>query len=301
MDGAICHMRWLQKEKTQNTIWKDEMIKYFGDKGISVESLNFISGNMTYEKIWNYIVKQSKDSNDTASHLISTWQDYLSMAKRAKKNINLEKVYKPASIRAAHTDMIAFFAGEDMKKAAAMWGKKYKKVDTVCSELTKYEYKDKKYAIVAPKSILDIVREGTILDHCVHSCDIYYDRMNKRETYLLFLRKAADIDTPWYTLEVEPHGQIRQKRTTGDNQNKDFDEALEFLKKWQRAITKRLSKKDWELGEKSDRLRKEEYKKLRKDGNKIWHGKLAGKLLADVLEVDFMALEEPEQNNQQVV
>lgn len=31
-----------------------------------------------------------------------------------------------------------------------------------------------------------------------------------------------------------------------------------------------------------------EYKKLRKDGNKIWHGKLAGKLLVDVLEADFM-------------
>ena len=32
----------------------------------------------------------------------------------------------------------------------------------------------------------------------------------------------------------------------------------------------------------------EEYKQLRKDEKKVWHGKLAGKLLADVLEADFM-------------
>jgi len=29
---------------------------------------------------------------------------------------------------------------------------------------------------------------------------------------------------------------------------------------------------------------------LRKNGNQVWHGRLAGKLLVDVLEADFMAV-----------
>ena len=93
---------------------------------------------------------------------------------------------------------------------------------------------------------------------------------------------------PWYTLEVEPSGNIRQKRTTGDNQNPDFDKALGFLKKWQKFFKKQLTEEEKELGKKADKLRKENYAELRKNGNKVWHGKLAGQLLADVLEADFM-------------
>mgnify|MGYP000255075911 FL=1 len=41
-------------------------------------------------------------------------------------------------------------------------------------------------------------------------------------------------------------------------------------------------------GIKADKKRKEEYKKLREEQKKVWRGKLAGQLLADVLEADFM-------------
>ena len=64
--------------------------------------------------------------------------------------------------------------------------------------------------------------------------------------------------------------------------------AVNFLKKWQQYFKKQLTAEEKELGRKSDKLRKENYKKLRKDGNRIWHGKLQGQLLADVLEADFM-------------
>lgn len=66
---------------------------------------------------------------------------------------------------------------------------------------------------------------------------------------------------------------------------------MSFIREWQKAIKKRLSKKDIELQSKSAVLREEEFKELRKNGNKIWHGVLAGKLLVDVLEADFMDVE----------
>ena len=175
-----------------------------------------------------------------------------------------------------------------LKKTAKDIEKKWPKVKEQLPKLEKYEFTSGAYTILAPKSVLDIVTEGTILKHCVHTCDYYFSRITDDESYLFFLRKTEHPDVPWYTLEVEPSGNIRQKRTTGDNQNEDFKEALPFLKKWQKHFKKQLTEEEKLLGEKADELRRENYKNLRKNGNKVWHGRLAGKLLADVLEADFM-------------
>ena len=84
----------------------------------------------------------------------------------------------------------------------------------------------------------------------------------------------------------------RQKRTTGDNQNPDLEEALPFLKRFMAAFKKKMTAEERRQGETANEKRIQEYRELRKNGNRIWHGKLAGQLLADVLEADFMGLEE---------
>ena len=50
----------------------------------------------------------------------------------------------------------------------------------------------------------------------------------------------------------------------------------------------RLSEEDKALAKKSADARKKNYTQLRKDKKVVWHGKLQGKLLADVLEGDLM-------------
>ena len=104
----------------------------------------------------------------------------------------------------------------------------------------------------------------------------------------MFLRKAEEPYRPYYTLEVEPDGTIRQKRTVGDRQNKDLEDAVVFLRKWQKELQKRLTREDRRLAQKSSRLRLEEFQELREKKARIWHGHLQGKLLADVLEADLM-------------
>ena len=49
-----------------------------------------------------------------------------------------------------------------------------------------------------------------------------------------------------------------------------------------------MSEEDKLLGIKAEKRRQERYSNLRKDEAKIWHGKLAGKLLVDVLEADLI-------------
>lgn len=79
----------------------------------------------------------------------------------------------------------------------------------ICQSLQeKYAYGNKKYQIVVPKGVADILAEGKILCHCVarNQNDVYWDRISRHETYLLSCERRTAPHVPYYTLEVEPDG-----------------------------------------------------------------------------------------------
>ena len=290
MDCAgITELKWMQLEKLSDTIWPDQMINDFGMANIKPRDLQFLPHKcMTVVQIWNYMKKQEKLSGTGMGTLLGTWDDYLSMAGSMKMDVHNSMIFKPKNLKDAHDELVIIKNTEGMEKEAKKLEKKFPKVNAQLAKLKKFEYRNGKFQIIAPQKVLDIVREGRILQHCVHTCDYYFSRITSDESYLFFLRKSDRPDMPWYTLEVEPSGNIRQKRTTGDRQNKDFEEAIEFLKKWQKHFRRQLTKKEKALGVKADEMRKKNYKKLREEAKRVWHGPLAGQLLADVLEADFM-------------
>lgn len=288
INGNVTALRWMQEEKRINTRWPDDLIKDFSEENIKPIELEFIPVKIGIVQIHNYVKKQAKIMNESIAQVVITWRDYLYMAKDLKMNTKLEQIYKPKDLKIAHDELIILKNTKNIEKEAAVIVKKFPKVEEQLKKLQKFEYKKGDFEIVAPKKVVDIVKEGRILKHCVHTCDYYFSRIQTDESYLFFLRHSNHRDMPWYTLEVEPSGNIRQKRTTGDNQNADFDTAREFLNDWQKYFKKQLTKEEQELGEKANLLRKKNYEELRKNGNRIWHGKLAGQLLADVLEKDFM-------------
>lgn len=288
MDGGICSLRWMQLEKKKNTIWPDAIIEEFGYCEVNVKDFSFLSQPAKVKKCYNYLKKQSEICNDSLKQTLTTWQDYINMAKQFKMDTSKSQIEWPKNLKLAHDELILMKNKQGIKKQAEELEKKWPKVNEQLEKLQKFEFAEGGYQIIAPKNLGDIVLEGVTLRHCVHTCDYYFDRIQRDESYLLFLRKSSSPDMPWYTLEVEPSGNIRQKRTTGDNQNADFNEAVPFLKKWQEHFKKIMTEEERELGKKADELRKANYAELRKNQNKIWHGRLAGKLLADVLEQDFM-------------
>lgn len=289
MDANVQTLRWMQYEKKANTIWPDEMIKDFGEAEFRTSAFNFLHTPISFVKCHNYLKKQAAMMDETIEQTLITWRDYINMADQLKMNTKCDQIARPKDLKFSHDEAILLKESKGLEKTAKEIEKKWPKVNEQLPKLKKFEYTQGEYTIVAPRNVLDIVTEGTILKHCVHTCDYYFSRIQTDESYLFFLRHSKQPEMPWYTLEVEPSGNIRQKRTTGDNQNPDFQKAVPFLKKWQKHFQKQLTEEEKQLGEKADELRKENYESLRKNGNKVWHGKLAGKLLADVLEADFMA------------
>lgn len=287
-NGGKFYYLWLLQEKMDNTIYEDSFIEEMEKNQIFPRDFDRIPLEISCRKKYNYILRQ--DPKDLHGAL-TQWRDYLVMAEKLKMDISNGKLAMPKNLYIAHNELVNIIERGKIGDQVKGLKKKYKNLVNTIKTLTKYEYSGEKFCIVAPTKIDDIILEGISLGHCVHTCEYYWQRMDIKETYILFLRRADTPTVPWYTLEVEPSGNIRQKRTTGDKQNRDLKAANAFLKEWQKVIQKRLSKEDKVLAKKSDEKRREEYKDLRANGNRVWHGVLKGKLLADVLENDFMPVD----------
>lgn len=294
LNGGRSMLKWFQHEKVNNKQYPDECIKYFSDRSVEPKELSFILDRMTVVKACNYLKKQEKYyPGKSLSVIISNWEDYLKMAKRLKMDVTKELFYKPKNINEAHARVIELMEENGLSIKAGEIADKYPKVEEILAELKeKYSYQDKKFTIIIPERIEDMLNESNALSLCMDRDDRYYERISIRETYIAFLRKQSEPEQPWYVIEFEPNGTLRQESTVGDNKNKDFDEAIPFIKKWQRELSKRITQKDRELAKKSVELRLKEFEQLRKDKNQIRRGPLQGKLLIDVLEQRLMEVEE---------
>lgn len=251
--------------------------------------VQFIADRMSMVQVYNYVRRQMPSFRRNSHEVLRTWEDYLSMAKKLHMDVYDEIVYRTRKLRRRHDDLVLKCQEKDIELQAEEMEEKFPHVNAICQEIkTKYEYADADYMVVVPSGILDIITEGRALHHCVGSSDRYWDRIERRESFVMFLRKTDDPFHAYYTLEVEPDGTVRQKRTEYDRQKKDIEQATEFLQKWQRVVTARLTESDKALAAESRVLREKEFIQLKKDRVIIHTGHLAGKLLVDVLMADLM-------------
>ena len=119
----------------------------------------------------------------------------------------------------------------------------------------------------------------------------YFERIAKRESYIFFMRRKADPNTPWYTLEVEPGGTVRQKRSYNNDQYADLEDAKPFIAEWQQVVQGRMTAAEIDFARQSKEIRAQEFAELKENGNIIRTGANAGKLLVDELMHDLMEVE----------
>ncbi len=289
---------------------------------ISVNAIAKKEEKTAYDAL-KYFEKISRDSvgachhcpGITAKEAYELWADYIEMLKvtnpRFKKVPLLPKNVPlfPHDLKRRHDELLKEKRRQERKqkqldkakqaeeqknyiKSLVEKYKKFKKVTKICKGITeKYTYTDGEFSIIVPQSLQQIIEESVDLSMCIHRVENgrYFDRIQRQETYILFLRRNSDIDIPYYILEVEPNGTIQQKRTTNDAQyEEDIKAFTPFLRKWQAEIQSRLTKSDFELAKRSKELREENFADLRKTKKTINFGDNRGELLVDVLEKDLL-------------
>lgn len=288
-NGGLIYLEWLRDEKTKDTVYDDRTIQWLDAQNIRPDMLDFISDRMSVQQIKNYLCRQMSENSMTSRDVIQTWSDYLGMTERLKMNTSDPIVYRAKKLRQRHDELVKEVDDKERALRAVEISKKYPNIEAVLRKIkSKYEYEDETYSIIIPGKIEDILAEGAALHHCIDKTDRYFDRINVQESYLMFLRRTAEKDKPYYTLEVEPNGTVRQKRTEFDRQNPDIEDAKMFLRKWQKIISKRLSSEDIKLASKSKKLRNEEFEELERTNARIRNGTLQGHLLVTVLREDLM-------------
>lgn len=289
-NGGMNELAWLRLEKEQNGILPDTLIDWMIRYGIFPSDIRFILDRMSVLQVKNYLERQSEESGETVKDLLTTWEDYLIMAKRSQMDVTDPIIYRARYLVRRHNELAQSAGDVGMLRQAEKLEEAYPLLPQVYGELKKYEYADQQYTIIAPGRTEDILTEGEKLRHCIHRNDRYFERMNNRESYILFLRRTDDAVTPYYTLEVEPNGTVRQKRTLYNRQMEDIKEAERFLQKWQKQLHRKLRREDFELAQRSKVLRVQEMEELRKNKVRL-NGNFQGRLLADVLAEDLMEAE----------
>lgn len=287
--GGGAFLQWLQFENQARTPISDFVIQWMCKESIQPQQLQFIADRMHYEQIQHYLSRQMHELNLSSSRVIELWKDYLSMATRFGYDTNDPIVYRVRKLLQRHDELAARGEEKQLTLRAGELLQTYPHIEQNLQAIReKFAFTGKQFQIQVPDKLEDIFMDSRKLCHCIANSDVYWERMERRESYLLFLRKTAEPDTPYYTVEAEPGGTVRQVRTQYNRQNDDIGEVRAFLKIWQKQLAKQLTQKDKQLAADSHELRIKELVQLRNDQVTIHTGDLAGRLLVDVLTEDLM-------------
>lgn len=258
MQGGIIALKWLQLEQNSGYKVKDETIQFFSNNAIEPDDIEPLLEHLSIEKIKNHLRKQDELPRKSLEY----WLDYMDMASKLGYDLNDEIVYKPKDIKYRHDELVDMINRADAKEEVQRIEEEFKDIRSVIRKTKKiYEYSNEKYVFVMPDSVEDIIAEGKNLHLCVSTTDRYFERINYEETYIGFVRDIKHPDISYYTIEFEPNGTVRQKRSEY-NRQPNLPEITEFLKEWQKHI--KVNKELKQKQKKSEILRIEGMKELRK-------------------------------------
>lgn len=181
-------------------------------------------------KIDNYAQRKANRIND--------WIDYLEDVVNPESgcDINDSSVIFPKDLQAAHEDVIKRIT---ITHSAMIDSK----IESRAEKLKKYAFDDGNYTVIPPHSAAEIISEGKILSHCVGR---YVEKHATGKTTILFVRKADEPETPFYTMEISlPEKRIVQCRGYKNNSagNPKPPEMKNFEREYIRHI-KRIERKE---------------------------------------------------------
>lgn len=293
--GGNDMVRWMQYSDETGKKISRETVQWMTANRIRPEDIRELEEYMSPQQIMNYIIRQQAEqySGKKPKEVLEEYKDYINMCEACSKNMKDEMVYRPRELKRRHDEVVVDRQQmqilreldtntEAKEKYAEEMRQKFPKAEGILKEIkSRYEYENEEYKILVPDTLIDIVKEGRALHHCAGSSERYFDRIESRETYICFLRRQEAPGIPFYTIEVEPGGTIRQHRSYLDEEP-GIEQIREFLKEWQKVIRKRLTEEDKKLAKISKIKREANIEELKaKNNTRVLQG-----LAEDFLEAE---------------
>lgn len=269
MNGGSLMVEWMRWSEQENVRISDKVLFWLDENKLQQWEMKAILRRMSPEKAMNYIERQCRESykGKKAREVVSQYADYLNMCERLKKDTSDEMIYRPRELKRRHDEAVREIQEREAEITANEYAARFPGVEEVMQEIReKYEYASAQYIITVPRRCVDIVMEGRALHHCAGSSDRYFDRIKQHETYICFLRRAEEPDKPFYTIEVEPGGTIRQHRGYLDEEP-EIEKIRPFLREWQQVLKRRMSEEDRKRARISAVKREENIEELKAKNN----------------------------------
>lgn len=205
--------------------------KYFVDKqkmsSIKLSRISYFEKfkdyNLNTRRFVDYILFDLYKQGASGG-VLDTYIDYLNMS---KEYYGYVKEKYPKALRTEH-DILALKIAEKRKI-----GENSNDFERVMNECENFAYQTPldKFIIKMPKVAMDLVDEGTQLNHCVAS---YVNKVVTGDCVVVFMREKENPDESYLTIEILPDRSVSQ--IEGLNKRHDLtDKEQEFIKKWAKA------------------------------------------------------------------
>lgn len=247
MDGGRYALELLQMEQRDGVKITQENLEFAETHKTTIDDLQIERTRMTANRALNYIRRQIERNGQSYKSICQFYNDYLNMAEQRGADITDDIIRAdPRMIERHMTYLEELNRAKDEKRIREL-RKEFPNIEkdyVENAEMMQWEGDD--YSVIVPRNAGDIVDEGKRQHHCVAASNQYFEKMNRRETFILFLRRQETRDTPYYTLEVSIKGgkvTVLQKYSAYDRQP-NIDEVNKVLTAWKRDIEARLKRDD---------------------------------------------------------
>jgi hypothetical protein len=229
MNASLTELRVLQKANKAKVKITKEQIRWIAENLGRNELINYMKYS-TAHKMVRYLKEQSIQKK--IGPIASDYYDYLETCEKLGYNLKNTFILFPKRLDEAHDLVISEWKQKKEQIDKMQDDERNKEMELIAEELVKkYAMKDKQFSIRIPWTCDEIKKEGQELHHCVGT---YVDRVLRKETTILFIRKIDDINTSFYTMEVRGT-EIIQVR--GKNNCSTTPEVQAFVEKFK---TKKL-------------------------------------------------------------
>lgn len=225
----------------------DDTLQYVDRRKIIVTNhcLSMERTGLTLQQTVLYITKMAKRLNRNFEQTRNRYKDYLDLAEERGMDLHDDIVRRSTKMDELHDRWSdEKQARNDAKRGIAV-DRKFKTIARDCvANQAHFGYKAAGLCIIVPKKASDLITEGRTLHHCVGASESYMSKMNSHKTFILFLRRVGEENSPYYTLEVKWDGQILQAYSEFDRKP-DYDNKIgPWLQRFQKAIQKRIAKEN---------------------------------------------------------
>ncbi len=243
-NGGCSVLRALQVEARTGGKLSGDNIRYIMEGKVQMKDIEEAMGRtgLGLRQMLNYFSRQQERNGLTFLQTRSLYSDYLDMAQERGMDLKDDIVRRQPEMKKYHDH---YLEEKNRNEACARDREVNLRFRNIREDRETsaghFGFSQGKYVFLVPAQASDITREGRLLHHCVGASDTYLENMDRRRSYIIFLRRKEEPDSPYYTIEAKWDGTVLQWYSAYDRRP-DEEEIRKVLEKWSREVGKRYRK-----------------------------------------------------------